>query len=151
MNNIALYPGTFDPVTLGHQDLINRAARIFGTLFVGVARLTSGKQPMFTVEERVELLRGETKHLRNVQVLDFHGLLVHHARHCGATVLVRGIRAFSDFETEFQMALMNRKMAPDLETLFLMPKEEYSYVSSSLVREVARLGGDTRQNIRRFA
>ena len=129
-------------MTLGHQDLITRAARIFGRVTVAVARTGSGKKPIFSSEERVELIRKVVSDLEGVDVELFDGLLVDYARSRPGSVLVRGLRAFSDFEYEFQMALMNRKMSPDVETLFLMTKEDYSYVSSSLVREVVRLGGD---------
>ncbi len=142
MHRKALYPGTFDPITLGHVDVIERAARIFERLVVAVAETTL-KEPLFSLEERVALAREVTAGFGNVEVDTFRGLLVDYARARGIHVLVRGIRAFSDFEFEFQMALTNRKMAPDVETLFLMPKEDYSYLSSSTVREVAELGGDT--------
>ena len=142
MKSGAMYPGTFDPVTLGHQDLIERAAGIFDRVVVGVNAGQTRKDSLFDLEERMDLVRGVTRHLPNVEVDSFDGLLVDYARKKEIGVLVRGLRAFSDFEYEFQMALTNRKMAPDVETLFLMPKEDYSYVSSSIVREVAQLGGD---------
>lgn len=138
----AIYPGSFDPVTLGHMDLIRRAADMFSTVTVAVAEATTGKSTLFTTGERVELMRAVLGDIPNVQVEAFHGLLVHYAVASEAHVIIRGIRAFTDFEYEFQMALMNQKMMPTLETTFLMPRAEYSYVSSSLVREVARLGGD---------
>ena len=139
----AIYPGTFDPVTLGHQDVIERASRIVDHLTVAVAAgPASGKHTLFSVEERMKLLQDVLVGLPNVTVEPFQGLLVDYAKQKQAGVLIRGVRAFSDFEYEFRMALMNRKLAPEIETLFLMPKEEYSYVSSSLVREVAGLGGD---------
>lgn len=138
----AIYAGTFDPITLGHLDLIERAARIFDHLIIAVAA-ESRKTALFAQDERVKLARQTVEHLDNVAVEPFDGLLVEYARKKGVHVLVRGLRAFSDFEFEFQMALTNRKLAPDIETLFLMPKEDYSYVSSSTVREVAQLGGDT--------
>ena len=137
----AIYPGTFDPVTLGHEDVIERAARLFGRLTVAVSAGRGAKAPLFSLEERMEMLRSVTARLPNVEVASFDGLLVDYARACGCTVLVRGLRAFSDFEYEFQMALANRKLAEDVETVFLMPKADYSYVSSSIVREVAALGG----------
>ncbi len=140
---VAIYPGTFDPPTLGHVDLIRRASRIFERLIVAVARGVH-KNVLLELDQRVELLRKCVEDLPNVQVEPFDGLLVQFAARRGAQVLVRGIRAFSDFEFEFQTALTNRKMAPEIETIFLMPKEEYSYVSSSIVREIAALGGDTR-------
>ena len=142
MNRAAIYAGTFDPITLGHLDVIERAARIFNRLIIAVAGSTR-KRTLFTVEERCALVREVVRPLSNVEVDSFEGLLVAYARSKGVRVLVRGLRAFSDFEFEFQMALTNRKMAPDIETLFLMPKEDYSYVSSSTVREVAQYGGDT--------
>ena len=138
----AIYPGSFDPVTLGHQDVITRASRIVSCLTVAVAEGAVEKKPLFSVVERVDLLRKVVGDLPNVRVEPFAGLLVDYAREMKCRVLIRGLRAFSDFEYEFQMALVNRRMAPDIETLFLMPKEEYSYVSSSVVREVAALGGD---------
>ena len=142
MNRAAIYAGTFDPITLGHLDVIERAARIFNRLIIAVAGSTR-KETLFTVEERRALVAEVVKSFPNVEVDTFDGLLVQYARAKGVRVLVRGLRAFSDFEFEFQMALTNRKMAPDIETLFLMPKEDFSYVSSSTVREVAQYGGDT--------
>jgi len=143
MNRAAIYAGTFDPITLGHLDVIERAARIFNRLIIAVARSTR-KETLFTVEERCALVTEVVQPFGNVEVDAFDGLLVEYARAKGVRVLVRGLRAFSDFEFEFQMALTNRKMAPDIETIFLMPKEDYSYVSSSTVREVAQYGGDIR-------
>ena len=144
-NSTAIYPGTFDPVTLGHEDVIERAARLFGRLTVAVSAGRGAKQPLFSLEERMEMLRTVTARLPNVEVDTFDGLLVDYARARGCAVLVRGLRAFSDFEYEFQMALANRKMVADVETVFLMPKADYSYVSSSIVREVAALGGAIRE------
>ena len=138
----AIYAGTFDPITLGHLDLVERAAKLFDRLVIAVA-VHSRKAVLFEVEERVAMVREVSKKFPNVEVESFDGLLVKYARKRGIHVVVRGIRAFSDFEFEFQMALTNRKMAPDIETIFLMPNEDYSYVSSSTVREVAQLGGDT--------
>lgn len=142
MQRTAIYPGTFDPVHNGHVDVIQRAARLFDTVIVAVA-LNRGKNPLFTVEERLELVKGATAHLPGVKTLAFEGLLVdllpaHHSR-----VIVRGLRAVSDFEYEMQMALANRQMRPDLETIFLMPSQEHIFLSSNIVREVARLGGET--------
>ena len=145
MKTVAIYPGTFDPVTLGHEDVIERAARIFDHLTVAVAEGVSEKKPLFSVKKRTDLLGEVLKDFENVRVESFSGLLVDYARRKNCRVLIRGLRAFSDFEYEFQMALTNRKMAPDIETLFLMPKEDYSYVSSSVIREVANLGGDFSQ------
>ena len=138
---IALYPGSFDPVTLGHLDVIERAARIFERLVVAVAG-NDEKAALFSVEQRLEFLGAATAALPNVDVALLDGLTVEFARRRGAAVLVRGLRAVSDFEFEFQMALMNRHLAPDVETIFLMPKQEYTFLSSRLVKEIARLGGD---------
>ena len=136
-----VYPGSFDPVTNGHLDVIQRAATIFDEVIVAVAR-NAEKKALFTTEERVELLQLSTAHLKKVRVASFNGLLVNFARDQGATAVVRGLRAISDFEFEFQMALMNRKLEPALETLFLMPREEYTALSSRMVKEIALLGGD---------
>lgn len=137
----AIYAGTFDPLTLGHLDLIERAAEIFDEVILAVAVQTA-KQTLFDVEDRVAFTREAVQHIANVQVDSFDGLLVEFARSQGVSVLIRGIRAYSDFESEFQMALTNRKLAPEIETLFMMPKENHSYVSSSTVKQVARAGGD---------
>jgi pantetheine-phosphate adenylyltransferase len=137
----AIYAGTFDPITLGHLDLVERAAKLFDHLIIAVAAY-SRKSLLFTAEERVAMVREVTKKFPNVEVESFDGLLMNYARSKGLHVVVRGLRAFSDFEFEFQMALTNRKLAPDIETIFLMPNEDYSYVSSSTVREVAQFGGD---------
>lgn len=139
--NTAVYPGTFDPITYGHIDLVHRAAKCFDRLVIAVAQHPH-KHTLFSMEERVELVRQSLPDVPNLEVDQFDGLLVDYVQTKGARVIVRGQRAFSDFEYEFQMALTNRKLAPNVETLFLMPKEEYSYVSSSLVREVAALKGD---------
>ena len=136
-----VYPGTFDPITNGHSDLIQRAASLFDRVVVGVAEDT-GKTPAFDTARRVALARDVLGHLANVEVTSFSGLLVSFARDHGIDVIMRGLRAVSDFEYEFQLAGMNRRMTPDIETLFLTPAEQYSYISSSLVREIARLGGD---------
>jgi len=143
VKRIAVYPGTFDPVTNGHLDLVERASRHFDRLVIAILR-NEDKAPVFTVEERIALLEDAVRPWPNVGVATFDGLLVAYARQVGASVIVRGLRALSDFEYELQMAMMNRRLSPDLETVFLMPSEAYSYVSSRLVREVARLGGDTR-------
>lgn len=140
MKRIAVYPGTFDPVTHGHLDLAERGQRHFDRLVMAILR-NEDKQPLFSVEERMELLREAVVRWPRVQVESFDGLLVDYARELGASVILRGIRAASDFEYEMQMAMMNRKLEPELETVFLVPSEAYSYVSSRLVREVARLGG----------
>ena len=139
--SLAIYPGSFDPVTNGHLDLIERGAKIFGRLIVAVLR-NADKQPLFTVDERVEMLREVTRSFPTVEVDVFEGLLVDYARRRGAQVILRGIRAISDYEYELQMALMNRKLDETMETIFLMPNEKYTYLSSNFVREIARLGGD---------
>jgi pantetheine-phosphate adenylyltransferase len=140
---IAVYPGSFDPVTKGHEDLIRRSLAFVDRVVVAVA-VNVAKQPLFTLEERVGLIR-ETVRLPGVDVQSFDGLLVEFARRIGASVIVRGLRAVSDFEYEFQMALMNRNLDPKLETVFLVPAFDLTYLSSSLVREVARFGGDVSQ------
>jgi pantetheine-phosphate adenylyltransferase len=143
MRQAAIYPGTFDPLTLGHLDVIERVAAIFDRVVVAIVTIPPRKSPMFTLEERVAMARESVQRLDNVEVDSFDGLLVHYAHRKDIHVLVRGIRAYSDFEYEFQMALMNRKLAADVETLFLMPKEAFSYISSSVVREISDQGGDT--------
>jgi len=137
----AIYPGSFDPLTNGHLDLIERGSKIFGELVVAILR-NSEKNPLFTVEERLEMLRHETSRFGNVQVSTFDGLLVEFCRLQKAQAVLRGIRAISDYEYELQMALMNRRLEPGIETVFMMPAETYSYVSSRLVKEVFRLGGN---------
>ncbi|MFC1462497.1 pantetheine-phosphate adenylyltransferase [Verrucomicrobiota bacterium] len=144
MTELAIYAGTFDPLTLGHMDLVERGAELFERIVLAVAE-ESGKNTLFTVAERVAMAKESVGNFGNVQVEPFHGLLINYAREKGARVLMRGLRAYSDFEYEFQMALTNRKLAPEIETLFMMPKEIHSYVSSSTVREVAELGGDIGQ------
>jgi pantetheine-phosphate adenylyltransferase len=136
----AIYPGSFDPVTNGHLDLIARGAMIFDRLIVAVARNLE-KDPLFEVKERVELLEAVTFEWKNVEVEVFEGLLMDYARARGAVVVMRGIRAVSDYEYELQMAMMNRKIEPSIETVFMLPGEAYSYLSSRLVKELARLGG----------
>jgi pantetheine-phosphate adenylyltransferase len=136
----AIYPGSFDPVTNGHLDLIARGATIFDQLIVAVAQNLE-KEPLFTVKERVEMLEAVTFEWKNVEVEVFDGLLMDYARSHGASVIMRGIRAVSDYEYELQMAMMNRKIEPDIETVFMLPAEAYSYLSSRLVKELARLGG----------
>ncbi len=140
----AIYPGSFDPITNGHLDVLQRAAGIFDNLIIAVAR-DNAKQSLFSVEERVELIRNATADIEGIEVMPFDGLLVNFARQHNAIALVRGLRAVSDFEFEFQLALMNRKLEPNLETLFLMPREEYTYISSRLVKEICRLGGHIEQ------
>jgi pantetheine-phosphate adenylyltransferase len=136
----AIYPGSFDPLTNGHLDLIDRAAKIFDHLVVAILR-NSSKNPLFTVEERVAMLTEGTAEFENVSVSTFDGLLVDFAREQRAHAVVRGIRAISDYEYEFQMALMNRRLSPEVETIFLMPDAKYSFVSSRLVKNVFQLGG----------
>ncbi len=137
---LAIYPGSFDPVTNGHLDLIERGAKIFDRLVVAVLR-NMEKEPLFSTPERVEMLREVIRPWNNVEVDVFDGLLVEYARQRQAQVILRGIRAISDYEYELQMALMNRKLQPQIETVFMMPAEAYSYLSSRLVREIARHGG----------
>ncbi|MEW5799411.1 MAG: pantetheine-phosphate adenylyltransferase [Bacteroidota bacterium] len=145
---IAIYPGTFDPITNGHLDIIARASQIFDRVIVTVA-VNSSKTPMFTPEERVGMVRAavQEKKFKNVSAEQFSGLLVNFARKNKATALIRGLRAVSDFEYEFQMALMNRKLAPKITTVFLMPHEKYTYLNSSIIREIARLGGDVQEMV----
>ena len=137
----ALYPGTFDPPTNGHVDLIHRGSKLFEHLTVGILK-NPVKNPLFTVEERLEMLKEATSALGNVSVATFDGLMVEFARQQGATAVLRGIRAISDYEHEFQMALMNRRLAPEIETVFLQPAGRYSFVSSRMVKEVFSFGGD---------
>jgi pantetheine-phosphate adenylyltransferase len=137
----AIYPGSFDPVTNGHLDVIERARKLFDEVIVAVAH-NDAKQPMFSLDERLELLRTTIGQHEHVQVAAFEGLLVEFAVQQKAVAVIRGLRAISDFEFEFQMALMNRKLECSVETIFLMPKEEYTYLSSRIVKEIARLGGD---------
>ena len=137
----AIYPGSFDPVTNGHLDVIERARKLFDEVVVAVAH-NDEKQPLFSLEERLELLRETAGRIDNVRIAEFKGLLVDFAKAEKAGAVIRGLRAVSDFEFEFQMALMNRKLEAGVETIFLMPKEEYTYLSSRIVKEIARLGGD---------
>jgi pantetheine-phosphate adenylyltransferase len=137
---VAIYPGSFDPLTNGHVDIIQRGSRFFDRIVVGIL-INLEKAPLFTVPERVDIARTVLRGSANVEVDTFDGLLVDYARRIGATVIVRGLRAISDFEYEMQMALMNRRLSPDVETVFMMPAEPYTYVSSRLVKEVVALGG----------
>jgi pantetheine-phosphate adenylyltransferase len=141
MTTTAIYPGTFDPLTNGHTDLVERASKRFDRVIVAVA-INPGKKPVFSLEERVDLAEQTLAEFGNVEVCGFEGLLVDVAKEKKADVILRGLRAVSDFEHEFQLASMNRKMQPDVETMFLTPSEQFSYISSSLVREIAALGGD---------
>ena len=136
-----IYPGSFDPLTNGHLDVIQRAAKLFDLVVVAVAD-NEGKRPLFTSRERVDLVRGAVSHLRNVEADIFDNLLVEFAVKREATAIIRGLRAVSDFEFEFQMALMNRKLNERIETIFMMPKDTYTFLSSRIVKEIARLGGD---------
>ena len=138
---IGVYPGTFDPVTYGHTDIIARSLRVFDKVIVAVAPNPT-KRPLFDLAERVEMVKLVTKGLPHVEVMTFKGLLVEYAQERKAHAVIRGLRAISDFEYEFQMALMNRKLSEEIETVFLMPHEKYSYLSSRLVKEIALLGGD---------
>jgi len=137
---VAVYPGTFDPLTYGHMDIIERAAGLFGKLIVGIYENPS-KQPLFPLEQRVELVKEEVTGLPNVHVKAFKGLTVDFIHRIGGRVMIRGLRANSDFEREFEMALMNRKLAPDIELLCLMTSSQYQFLSSSLIKEVSKLGG----------
>ncbi len=143
-HNTIIYPGSFDPPTNGHLDLIERAAKLFDELVVAVLG-NDTKQPLFSIEDRLDMLGQATKHLTHVSVDSFDGLLVDYARERGAGLILRGIRAVSDYEYELQMASMNRKLSPDLETVFMLPAEAYSYLSSRLVKEVWGLGGSVRE------
>jgi len=137
----AVYPGTFDPITKGHLDVIKRASKLFSKIVILVANHNE-KNPLFTVTERKEMIREATKMLKNVSVDSYDGLLVHYAKKKNIKVIIRGLRAISDFEYEFQMALMNRKISPEVETIFLVPHESFTYLSSSLIKEIISVGGD---------
>jgi pantetheine-phosphate adenylyltransferase len=141
MRSTAVYPGTFDPLTRGHEDIVRRAASIFGRVVIAVAA-NPNKAPMFNVDERVELARGVLAELPNVEITGYSGLTVDFARKHDPAVIVRGLRAVSDFEFEFQLASMGRHLQPDVETVFMVPKEKFTFISSTLVREIATLGGD---------
>jgi pantetheine-phosphate adenylyltransferase len=137
----AVYPGTFDPITNGHTDLVSRAARVFPKVIVAIAE-SPHKKPFLSLDERISLAQNQMHNLDNVEVVGFSNLLVEFVQQIGASIIVRGLRAVSDFEYEFQLASMNRHLAPKVETMFLTPDEDYGFISSSLVKEVARLGGD---------
>ena len=141
MNKTIVYPGTFDPITLGHVDLIERAARIFDQIIVAIAA-NQNKKPFFSLDERIELAKNVLKKHKKIKVMGFEDLLIKFMRDQKANIILRGMRVVSDFDYEFQLAGMNRHMAPDIESLFLMPAENYTYISSSFVREIALLGGD---------
>jgi pantetheine-phosphate adenylyltransferase len=140
MSTLAVYPGSFDPLTNGHVDIISRGARLFDRIVVAIL-VNAEKSPLFTMDERVEITRSVFKSHRNVEVDTFDGLLVDYVERRGAQVIVRGLRAVSDFEFEFQMALMNQRLKPKIETVFMMPAEQYTYISSRLIKEVFSLGG----------
>ncbi|MDH5534695.1 MAG: pantetheine-phosphate adenylyltransferase [Betaproteobacteria bacterium] len=141
MNNKAVYPGTFDPITLGHEDLVRRAARLFDTVILAVAD-SRAKRPFFALDERVDMAREVLKDMPNVEIMGFSGLLMEFVRSHNARVVVRGLRAASDFEHEFQLAGMNRGLYPDVETVFLTPGEQFMFISATIVREISVLGGD---------
>ena len=141
MTRIAIYPGTFDPLTRGHEDLIRRGAKMFDTVVVGVAD-SRNKKPFFTLEERVSIAKEVLSHDSNVHVIGFSGLLKDFIRENNGNVILRGLRAVSDFEYEFQMAGMNRYLMPDIETMFMTPSDQYQFISGTIVREIAALGGD---------
>ncbi|MCK4463840.1 MAG: pantetheine-phosphate adenylyltransferase [Candidatus Omnitrophica bacterium] len=141
MNRKAVYPGSFDPITYGHIDIIKRASRLYDTVYIAVAR-SAGKELLFTVKERGNMVKKATEGLKNVIVEDFNGLVVDYVCRKKSRVIIRGLRMISDFEYEFQMALTNRKLAGDVETIFMMPNERYSYLSSKLIKEVVDLGAN---------
>ena len=141
---VAVYPGTFDPITHGHTDLVSRAARVFDKVVVAIAE-SPHKTPFFSLEKRIELANSQLGHLNNIEIVGFSNLLVDFVQEAGASVIVRGLRAVSDFEYEFQLASMNRNLCEEVETMFLTPDEKFGFISSTLVREVARLGGDVSQ------
>jgi len=145
--NIAIYPGSFDPVTNGHLDIIARASRLFDEVIIGVSKKSSSKKYLFSDKERLELLKENTKNLTNVEPYIFNELLVDYAQKMNINVIIRGLRAFSDFESEFQMSLMNRKLNKDINTIFLMPHEKYTHISSSIVKEVFSLKGSIKDYV----
>ncbi len=149
MNRIALYPGTFDPVTHGHMDIIERASKIYDEVVVGVAH-SGGKRPLFSVKERMSMLKKAVSRIKNVRVEEFGGLVVDYARKKKMRVIIRGLRMISDFELEFQMALTNRKLAGDIETIFMMTSDSYAYLSSKLIKEVVALGADVKKFVPAF-
>ena len=140
--NIAVYPGSFDPITNGHLDVISRSSKLFDKVIVGISKSSNSKNYLFTDKERLELVNDCTKHLNNVEPIVFEGLLVDFAKNNKINLIIRGLRAFSDFESEFQMSLMNRKLNADVTTIFLMPHEKYTHISSSIVKEVFSLKGN---------
>lgn len=142
--NIAIYPGTFDPITNGHLDIIERASELFEKVIVTIA-LNPNKKPLFTEQERIDMITNVTGHLENVEADSFSGLLVRYAAGRNANIIIRGLRAISDFEYEFQMSLTNKKLAPQINTIFMMPNEKYSYLNSSLVRELASFDANVKE------
>jgi len=149
LDKIALYPGTFDPITLGHLDIVERASKLFDEIIITIAQ-NSQKNPLFSLEERKEHIKDATSHIDNIHCDHFEGLLVTYAKNINAVAIIRGLRAVSDFEFEFQMALMNRRLEPEISTVFLMPNEKYSYLNSSIVKEVAEFGGDVDKFVTRM-
>ena len=149
MNRKAVYPGTFDPVTHGHIDIIERASRVFDHVFVGVAH-SHDKKPLFSITERLDMIKQATEHLPNVKVEDFSGLVIEYVKKKKSMVIIRGLRMISDFEYEFQMALTNRKLAGEIETIFMMTNENYSYLSSKLIKEALMLGADIKSFVPKF-
>ncbi|PIV66293.1 MAG: pantetheine-phosphate adenylyltransferase [Nitrospirae bacterium CG01_land_8_20_14_3_00_44_22] len=143
MKRIAIYPGTFDPITNGHIDLVQRGLRIFDKVIIAITTAQK-KQPLFTADERIDLIKNALKGFKNVSVDSFNGLLIEYAKSKNGTTVIRGLRAVSDFEYEFQMALMNRRLAVAIETVFMMPSEEYSFLTSTIVKEVASFGGSVK-------
>ncbi|NCO83617.1 MAG: pantetheine-phosphate adenylyltransferase [Nitrospirae bacterium CG_4_10_14_3_um_filter_44_29] len=143
MKRIAIYPGTFDPITNGHIDLVQRGLRIFDKVIIAITTAQK-KQPLFTADERIDLIKNALKGFKNVSVDSFNGLLIEYAKSKNGTAVIRGLRAVSDFEYEFQMALMNRRLAVAIETVFMMPSEEYSFLTSTIVKEVASFGGSVK-------
>ena len=140
--NIAIYPGSFDPITNGHLDLINRSSKLFDKLIVAVSNKSINKKYLFSSDERMQLIKENTNHLKNIKVTIFDDLLINYANKCNANIIIRGLRALSDFEYEFQMSLMNRKLDNNIQTIFLMPHEKYTYISSSIIKEVLSLNGN---------
>jgi pantetheine-phosphate adenylyltransferase len=138
---IAVYPGTFDPITLGHLDVMERASRLFDRLIIGIG-VNTEKNPMFDAEERMALIRDATSHLKNIEIREFHGLAVEFVRECGARVMVRGVRPITDIQAELTMMMANRRLAPEIETLFMIADGELAHVSSSLIKQIAPLAGD---------
>ena len=146
-SNIAIYPGSFDPVTNGHIDLINRSSKLFSKVIVAVSDESINKKYLFNSNERVKLISENISHLDNIEVATFDNLLIDYANQCNANIIIRGLRAVSDFEYEFQMSLMNKKLDNNIDTVFLMPDEKYTYISSSLVKEISLLGGNIKDYV----